>query len=128
MEFQLYRCSWAIVGKMVILDFWAIFRIDVRAVQTPSNCLGIIDLGAATPANQLRPVLHVSRKLDFYSPFGQSLFLDRPNLIGVMLRAGPKLDGAFGVVVGIHRQTANTLAVTTALISMSSDRAEMLMN
>ena len=68
LEFR--RGSGAIVCEMPILDFRAVVRIHVSAMKTPTDYLGGIDFGAATPATWLRRVPPVSRKLDLDHTFG----------------------------------------------------------
>jgi hypothetical protein len=70
----------------------------------------------------------VSREVDFDLPFGQGLSRAGLVLRRLMLRTRAKLHGAFGMVVALHRQTANAFAVLVALPIVAGDGTKVSMH
>jgi hypothetical protein len=106
----------AIVGEVAVLDFWAVVHIHVVAMKAPADDLARFGFGAfAFAMGQRRLPLAAPLDEPAVSGLGRQRFRHAPCLLGCVLGAGAKLDGAHIVVVSFHGKTTDALAVSAAL-------------
>jgi hypothetical protein len=104
------------MGEVAVLDFWAVVHIRVAAMEAPADDLARFGFGASAFAmGQCRFPLVARLDKPAVIGLGRDRFRNAPCLLGCMLGSGAKLDGAHIVVVSLHQDTAEALAVSAAL-------------
>jgi len=92
-------------------DLRAVVHVHVVAVKAPPDDVAQFGFGASAGAVEpLLPLLYERRV-----GIGRHSLRNTPFLLGSVLGAGAKLDTAFAVVISLHGDTADALAVSGAL-------------
>jgi hypothetical protein len=95
---------------VAIFNFWVVLRINVIAPQTEADDSAFGFGAAAFATGPFAPPLDERRV-----GLRRHRFRYTPLLLGLVLFANAKLDGAFAVVVSLHGKTADAFAVLAAL-------------
>lgn len=97
--------------EVQVLDFWSELRIHVVAMKAPADDVAEFGFGAtAFATGAFMPFLDERRVGRGRHCLGNTLLL-----LGCVLWASAKLEGAFAVVVSLHGKTTDALAVSGAL-------------
>ncbi len=102
-------------GEVTGFDLGAVVRIHVVALDAPADYFAGFGFGASAFAMWQRRLPLVTQAVGAFLLLRTHRFRDPALLLGLVLRARAKLDGALAVVVALHGQAADAFAVFAAL-------------
>ena len=114
---EFFGSARAIVCEMLSFNFWAVVHIDVVAMEAPADDLARFGFYTSAFAMGALPQPLGKRGVGL----GRHRFRYAPLLLGCVLGARTKLDGAIAVVVSFHQETADALAISRALPIVPGD-------
>ena len=112
------------IGEVPGLDFRAVVCVDMIAPQAETNASAGGEVGAPALAMGSRSLALWGQNAEVNLLCVGGDFRRQPILTS-MFGTRTKLDGAIAVVMSLHRQTANALAVLAALPIVPDDFTEV---